>query len=237
MSDNFVWISVLVSLLTILYVWYVTNKMRSVTHLHLDTDEDKILSKWFDSNIKPGYQFDLDDHKVASMYLQNIYDIKVNDRLIVTGKNLLNQHPKLSRQYSPKKDCIFYMRDVLGIDIEIAIIHDKYKRDSICQEGFDYHRVYNIISCDAGIKSRDFLQNTLKNRWNAIEKLEDPTVINSFGSYLYIKSEEKELFNDSVLGAITPFGTRVNLLCTDLEFDILIKRWKKSLDGLAVKWI
>lgn len=232
----FLLVSILVSLLTVLYVWYKTNQMRSVEHLFLDTDEDKLLSKWFDSHIKPEYHFDLDEKKVASDFLEKIYGIEVDPKFIIVGKDLITQHPTLSPKYKFGKDCIFYLRDVLGIDTEIAIIYDKVRRESMSYGKFDSQKINDIVAYGVGVKAKEFLENLLSTRWNIIDKLEDSNVINSKGSYLYIKSETKELFGNTVIGAVTPFGIRINLLCTDFEFDMLIKRWKTSLKKKISDW-
>ena len=164
---DFIVVAIIVSLLTILYIWYVTSKVRSIKHLVLDSSEDKILKPWFDSNVKTNYTLDIDEKKVAALYLEKIHKISVNPKFIVVSEDLYSQCGKTEK--------IYYMRDTLGIDIEIAIIKDKILRDSIQQNDYDYQFVNNILSSDLYLNAKEYLTNLLKTRWKFVKKLEDPS--------------------------------------------------------------
>jgi len=220
---------IIVALLSILYVWYMSKTINNYPDdkiLDLSNNNDSILSKWYESTIQIIYQYDNDESEIAAEYLHNVYDLEVDPKLIVIGENLNSQYKKLTRKELPK-NCIFDLRSSLGIPGEIAIINnDKIRNILIRNNNYDIKLLYEIVKSKVDKIAHDALQEILKYRWSQITETLD---IKGFGSYLYLENDTEEIF-PGVLSKITEEGCRINLLCTDLEFNTFLKRSKyKSL--------
>lgn len=241
--DYFLIGNILILLCAILYVWYYTRYANYIPNsqvLELDTEEDKVLSNWYKSSVKEEL---VDDSTVFSKYLKNIYGIEVNSSLLIIGEDLDEKYFKLtkkelSEEYQPGVDCYFDFRPVIAKTGQVAIINDIRIRQQLERSNtFDLTEIYSIISNGLEIGAYQYLKQVLDFRWEQILKLEDDNVLNREGSYLYykpsayIKSSEK-ILDDQVAVKITSKGARVNLLCSNYEFEALIDRWKKYLSGV-----
>jgi len=241
----FVIITLMMTIFAILYVWYVTNGLKYAADnatLSLETDDDKLLSNWYEENNKETYQFNVNDLEIAVKYLQRVHDINVDQNLIVIGTDLEQYYHNitgkvLSRKFSTESNSLFDIRSNLGKNGEIAIIRDNNLRKRIQRKTkANLTEINQIMDNNLDIMARDYIRDTLKIRWNQINSLDDPNIINNDGSYLYIKENAKiEIGShvtviEKVTALVTPLGSRLNLLCTNLEFDSLITRWKKYLE-------
>jgi hypothetical protein len=151
-----------------------------------------------------------------------------------------------------QRDYIFDIRSVLGKNGEIAIIHNPQIRNRLYQaNNLDMSEINTIMSHELDLPARDYFREVLQHRWKQIRQLNDRNVLNSQqqeGSYLYLVAVEVVI--DAALGTvppdntvivfspqntggvtatIAPNGARINLLCTDLEFETLMKRWTAHL--------
>lgn len=239
--------TIFVAIIAILYVWYVTRGLNSIPDdklVSLDTDDDKMLIHWYNLNLKPSYDFNINDSEIASKYLQRLYNIEVDPHLLVLGTNLNTQYFQLTGVtldviYSsgtphPHIDSIFDIRSTLGKSGEIAIIHDSHIRTSLQRtNNFDMTEIGFIINNELDTVARDFLRDVLKYRWEQISELNDPDVLNHDGSYLYLLNHDDSSigFPVTVLNGVTALmtaqGSRINLLCSNYEFEALMKRWKQ----------
>lgn len=255
----FLYISIFVSVIAIIYVWYMTRYINFIPddkQLILNTDEDKLLVHWYKLHIKQTYDFDTNDNKIAARYLNRIYNIDIDPNLIVLGLNLDTQYFKLtklhldaeythnvakSQETSSGKfvDCIFDLRSTCGKPGEIAIIHNSRIRKLLQNNNnLDMSELNLIINSDLDIMANDYLKQILKFRWDKIKELNVPNLLNNEGSYAYIQTNDNIINTDldgsiiildNVLAKITTQGARINLLCSNYEFETLIKRWKKYL--------
>lgn len=213
-------LSFFVSVLAVLYVWHVTNKMKSVKHLDLSQSTDKVVEPWLKKNVTT-WSLETDEKKVAAKYLEKVHNLTVDPKTVIFGKDLLVKVPTLER--------VFYVRDSFGIDLEIAVASG-VKTDDI---DFNWQFFNSVLDSESCGRVLEFLTSLLKKRWEMIKALQDPRVLNESGSFLFLKTKDTEIFNNSVLASATPFGARINLLCNDFEFDMLMKRWKASLEAVV----
>ena len=157
------------------------------------------------------------------------------------GTNLSSQYTKLTgkqllSRYVPNVDCIFDIRSTIGKDGEIAIIYNQKYVDILRHHNnYNLSEINDIIDSEIDILARDFLQDILKFRWEQISQANNTNVLNSEGSYLYmtipeeILSPETVLLPGNIIAAITPLGARINLLCSNLEFESLISRLNRQV--------
>ena len=111
--------------------------------------------------------------------------------------------------------------EFIGLQGEIAIVHDPIIRQHLLKTNdFDLSKLQAIVNSDLDIIAQEYLKTILTNRWNRISELNDPRILNKFGTYLYLHEDSIPNVHGYQMGAYT----RYNLLCTDREFDALIKR-------------
>lgn len=228
-------IMIIVAMLAIAYAWYISRNFNSIPNdkiLLLDTDDDHILSSWYEYNIKQMLSVNVDDNELASRVLHRIYNIEISPDLLIIGSDISLQYLRIkksniSNKYSPDVDCIFNLRDSIGKNLEIAIIRDSKIRNIIKRvtNTGDITDLYSIVDSGLDIIARDYLKNVLKYRWEKITELNDSNVLNTEGSFLYLKDS----IISNVQTATTPYGNRINLLCKNLDFDTLLKRWKLNI--------
>src|SRR5579871_2942925 len=112
---------IIIAIISVLYVWYVTRWSNSISDdqpLYLNSEDDKLLIHWYNANINPNLNFDIDDQQTATRYLKQLYNIDIDPNLIVTGTNLTSQYDSLttgslSTTYNPSSDCIFDLRSTI----------------------------------------------------------------------------------------------------------------------------
>lgn len=242
--------AIIIAVLAVLYVWYVTRGKNSIPDdatILLDTEDDKLLHHWYDNNIQPDYDFNVDDVEIAVKYLLRVHEIEVDPSLIVVGSNLAAKYVYLVQEslptnYSAGSDCLFDIRSHLGINGEIAIIHNPKIRANLQRDCTgDLTTIRLIMNNEMDIIARDFLRETLRLRWEQILALNDPSVVNREGSYLYVRTPEDTanlaqpvIILNKVRALKTPQGARINLLCTNLEFETLMARWKRVIGAVSV---
>lgn len=226
----------IIAIIAIIYIWYASREINSISDdkiLSLETREDRILSNWYKQNIKPSFNFDLDENVIAAKFLHRIYDLEINPDLLVIGTDLASQYTSLSQQslisgmnHTPASDCIFDIRSSIGKEGEIAIIHDVRIRSILRNNNnYDPIELNAVLEYELDIIARDYLKTVMKYRWDKLIQLNNPNLINKEGTFAYFTD-----FNiPNVQTANTKQGVRINLLCTDLEFETLIKRCSSHL--------
>lgn len=219
----------IVAVIAIIYVWYMTRKINATAAskvLSLETDENFLLSTWYRDNTKPTLTFDLDQYEIAARILHRVYSVDISPALLVLGNNLSSQYRTLVRGRETSDDAFFNLRDSIGKSGEIAIVHDKSVRETLRNENtLDHFDLHAIMEGELDILARDYLRAVLKFRWDKIKKLNDPNVLNSEGSFLYLR----ECNLPDVQTQASSEGVRLNLLCSDIDFNTLIKRWETNL--------
>ncbi|CAH6418211.1 Hypothetical protein HVR_LOCUS78 [uncultured virus] len=222
---------IIVAIIAIAYAWYITRGMHFIPDdkiLLLNTNDDHILSAWYQYNTQPTFTFNIDEYELGARFLQHIYNIEVQSNLLILGSDISSQYSSITRSslstiYFPNTDCIFNLRDSIGKNMEIAVIYNDEIRAILRRNNtIDPSDLHAIAEGGLDIIARDYLKEVLKYRWNKINELNDPNVLNREGSFLYLQ----ECTIPNVQTTNTSRGVRINLLCKDLEFETLIKRWK-----------
>lgn len=259
-SGYFLIVTIVIALLAVLYVWYISRDFRSIPDdkvLLLDTDEDRLLSNWYNTNLKVSYNLNIDEAKTCADLIKRLYDIEVNPDLLVIGTNIGQQYHRLLHQttgsasslpYFPQespggshtmprsvdRDCLFDLRSNIGKELEIAAIHDPVTRTRLKNTNYyNMNEITSIMESNLDTVARDYLKQVLKYRWDKILEINDPNILNRNrypGTYLYLR--ECTIPNIQAYADPNNNIIRVNLLCTDLEFETLLKRWTQHLTNL-----
>jgi hypothetical protein len=241
--------AIIIAVLAIVYVWYVTRGRNSISDdatISLDTEDDKLLHHWYDSNIQPDYDFTTTDVEIAVKYLHRIHEIEIDPSLLVVGSNLNATYLQLTQQAFPTtyvvgSDYLFEIRSHLAVNGEIAIVQNPAIRANLQRTSTgDLTTIRLIMNNEMDLMARDFVRETLRLRWEQILALNDPSVLNRGGSYLYLRAPEDAAMNqpilmlNKILALKTTQGARINLLCTNLEFETLMTRWRKLVGAVSV---
>ena len=242
----YLFITLAIAIIAILYVWYMTRGINSIpdaTTLLLNTTDNYLLADWYKHYLKPSLVFDVNENEVAVRLLQRLYNIQVDQNLIVTGNNIGSQyHTLTNRQISndvtnTNIDTIYDIRSAIGVNTDIALIHNERLRNTLRRNNTsDFSsEILPIMESELEIVAKDYLDQVLKYRWGKIIELNDDRVTNNndskiamglYDTFLYLR----ECNIPNIESATTPMGFRINLLCGDLEFETLIKRWKSVLE-------
>lgn len=231
---------IIISCVVIILTWMFTYSYRHIPdseNLDLSTDDNTLFGKWLLDNIKPSLIIDLDDFATAADFIQRNFQEEIDPSSIVVGENLQSSYYKLTGKYlalfneATEGDKIFHLRDIIGIEGEIAVISNPKTVIALRQSNeFSMNKLHSLITVDGDKLCYNYLQNVLTSRWKIINDLQSESVINTYGSYLYLKGvtiPNVSTYENNKLH-------RINLLCTDLQFKTLIQRIK--LGNLAVAY-
>lgn len=217
--DYFIIALIIVAFLSIIYVWYLSKSINYYPEdqiLDLSTDDDKLLSNWYATNLHIMYEYGVNELELASTYLHNVYDLEIDQDLLVVGNDIGQQYNALTNKELPK-DCLFDLRSSLGISGEIAIIKNKGIRNRLRRNNnYDFKMLYEIVKSNVDKNAHIALQEILKYRWT---KITEVLGLEGAGSYLYLP---EEIPNVNSLKINNMY--RTNLLCSDLEFNTFLKR-------------
>lgn len=235
-------ITFIIAIAAIFYFWYITRNRKYISDteiIHLDTIDNRLLSDWYKRFSKSSIYFDINTGEVGSRLLKRLYDIDVDPNNIVIGENLVTSYFNITHKspqfyvdkYIPGSDIFFDIRSCLGLNYELAIIHNSRTKQILQRINYniDLTDIITIMDSELDIIAKDYLHQILNYRWNKIRQLHDVNVLNDTGTFLYLRDfnvPNIDAFR-SDLNADSP-TFRVNLLCTDLEFDTLIKRWSSN---------
>lgn len=217
-------ILIIVAVVAIALMWWYSRKLHSIpdeTVIYLNSDEDRVLHPWYKSVVREDeYNFDLRTNEVASEVLRVVYGLEVDPSVLVLGDDLNLQYYHITGRVLPRK-CIFYVRETLGVPVQIAIVEDEgIRRRLQSQNEYDANYLNQILRSDVAVVARDYLQQILTVRWNKLRELNLPGIQNDGGSYVYVK----DWTVPNVEIASSKLGPRFNLLCSDIEFSNLLKR-------------
>lgn len=235
--DYYILVCLLIVVGAIIYMWYASPRFQSIpdgTPLKLGTEEDRLLSQWYATQIKPSFNFDIDETRVGAELINQLLnptESPVDPGTIVVGTNLAAQYHNLTRRhfdpnYGPEKDCLFDLRSLIGKPGEIAIVQDPRVRNSLRRANrLNMIEISSIVELRLAPLARDYLQKVLTERWTQLIKLNDPMILNRGGSYLYLRESHLPHVEVADVHGIK----RINLLCSDLEFKTLLQRWPQPL--------
>ena len=232
--DLYFIVLIMVTIIVVLYMWYVTrwkNYISDSEPLHLEGEENNIISNWYKLYSTAPLDMTLDDINIAVKYLAKVHNLNIFESEMVVGNDLDIQYyektgKKLSLIYRDDLDCIFDLRTELGKNIEIAVIRDTKIRKKLYRDNtLHISEINRILDSDIAITAKRYMKSILDERWDKIKKVNSDGVVNTYGSYLYLKSDF--IYGD-IITAESPYGKRINLLCSDLDFEIFLNRWKSN---------
>jgi hypothetical protein len=209
--------------LLILAMWYhasAYNKIPDNQVLMLDTNENTALLFPEPSNI-----IDIDRGQLGVRALQQVYKISASINDVCLGTDLQHKYRSITGKNLQSSD-IFYLRDTIGVNLEIAIVRDRQVHTAMERTmGDDSNSigiVADLLERNQLNLAHNFITKLLADRWNKIRtsdhrmlEIEDP----QDGSYLYVSNEPR-----GVQGYNMGNQVRINILCTDIEFATLHKR-------------
>lgn len=228
MSYLLIVLSIVAVILVILF-WYLS-RYYTITDddvLDLMGDDNLVTEKWIKSNIEGKTNFDRDGESTASRLLQRNLNIEVNPNDLVVGLNLAKQFRDLTN-INIADNQIFDMRAILGIPGEIMIVKDsKIKSILRRQNDLDISLINIVMENDLDTIACKYLSELLTKRWQLLQQslfgIAIEGNITNNNSYAYLEScnlPKVELLD-------TNKGKRLNMLCSDRQFDALIKRSKE----------
>jgi hypothetical protein len=240
MDNNVLLVLLIIAIFLIVIAWYLTKIYLTIDdskELELDTDIDMMAEPELKSYIKNTFELNLNNKQIAKDLLKRLYDIIIPDNVansIIIGVNIDDHYLKLTnKQIVPynndmpindldKLDVIFKLRNIIGKNCDIAIINNLDIRNKLKYNYYNINELHDFLNSKLVNDTIYFMRNLLNDRWEKIQEIKNPNVLNSEGSFLYLQNIE----NLNVKGLKTDNGCRINLLCGQLEFYTFLKRLK-----------
>lgn len=210
-------------------------KLRSLYHvdkvLSLHTTENAILDLWYIKKSVTSLVTLFDIQELASQLLLKIYNISVDKNLLVMSDNLSDKLINVHQIYD--------LRSTIGINIEIAVVDDDDLRKKVIiktlDDDIDIGFLNGVINNDLYSLTKTYVPKILESRWQKILSGGfDGYIPNDNKSFIYIKNDI-DLEKLNIKSLPTKFGQRINLLCSDLDFNSLLERLvniKKNITSL-----
>lgn len=230
-----IYVLIITIIIAVIIVWYISSNIKEKSdnaELELNTDEDKILQQWFEDNKKLSFNIDLTNEEIIAKLIKRIYDFDIDPRNLIIGTNLEQEYynitkNKIQTKISDKKDCILYLRSIIGINYEVCIINSSNnlfnKLSSKVSDDINLNFLNDIIDSNLEKTAYDHIRKVLNIRWERISEINNNNILerSSNDSFLYLnpKHDIPNLITDS-----TVKGDKVNLLCNNIEFEGLIYR-------------
>lgn len=216
------WAMFIMACVLIVIVWYISKSYRYIPDselLDLSSEEDLLVLPWINKIELTGS--DMEERLLKALHIES--------NNIVFGKDLKTTYQKLTGNILRNNRSWFDLRLLTGFPGELAIIEN----DRIALQmramnsNMDLKNLTYIVAVDPELTVTNHIKQILDSRWETIISLNDPNVLNNSGTYLYYKSDTDTVFNN-VQGLTTDKGLRINLLCSNLQFNTLIARWKQN---------
>lgn len=225
---SYYWIiTFLIAAVVCYYVYYIITKHRSLNihqldpngKLDLQSTSNQLLDSWYEQYaVTNSINFDLQD--IACKLLERLFKITVDKNLLVIGDGNLLAEENLSHN-----DKVFDLRSFIGINLQIVVVHDKHLRKKlILRNQPDIVFLNGLINNNLDTLALGYIQKVLKFRWEKILETGNPNILNNGDSFLFLKVNDIP----GVASFTTPHGERINLLCSDIVFNELIKRLKHT---------
>lgn len=214
-------VTALAAIIAIIYIWYKTKYLNYIPDdviLEMDGTDAPLLSRFFESHLKPEIVFDINEEQVASELLNKLYKEEIDAELLVVGEDVNIMYTILTGEILDIKD--FYdVRTSIGLNMGVAVVTDPVVRKQLKQRVnvSCIPEVSELMKLELENITKDYLTQILEYRWNKLNELNHDNVINTEGSYVYLKEELDNVKMDEKY-------KRVNLLCTDAEFETFLKR-------------
>lgn len=215
-------VTALVAILAVIYVWYKCKYLNYIPDdviLKLGGSDASLLSKFFDEFLKPDISFDLNEENIAANLIKRLYKKDVDPDLLVVGEDAYIHYTLLTGKILDI-DNYYDLRSAIGLNLEALVITNSKIREILKRRLLItcMPEVSELIKLELDVVTKEYLKQILEYRWNVLKSLNNHNIINKKGSYLYIS--DCEIPNVE----IDEKYKRINLLCTDAEFETLVKR-------------
>lgn len=230
-----VWILLFAAIIITAIFWYFTRGYRSIPLdqvIDLSTEENKLFGSWYEEQLKPCLDPLPSNSELGALLVNRLYGLNVTPETVVLGMDLdLEYHRRTKNKLLPGDrpaetgDSILDLREILGRPGQIALIaNPRLQRRLAKGAQYEGEELHKILTQNLEVPVRNYLQEVLALRWGKLSELQNITLRNTSGSYAYLQHRIPNLLTKSEDGF-----QRVNLLCTDLEFETFLQRWTISL--------
>jgi hypothetical protein len=224
----FLLISIAIIIVIIMYLFYITKKNKQVISsmvLNLDNEECKQLEDFYEQKIKKTYNYNLDENLMAVRLLNRLFNMNVDINNVIVGYNLNRQYMELTGENIKKED-LFYIRNLIGKEGEIAIIKNPEIHQILKNKNsFNPLVINEIIDNELDLIAKKYIDELLKKRWNLIREINSDKILNSDNNdgFLYLK--DFYLPNTKTFKNELNYS-RINLLCETYVFEEFLNRWR-----------
>jgi hypothetical protein len=206
--DLLILLIIIVIVIVLAAWWYGRNRnlLPENEIIDLSTSENALMKDWLQYYQKPSYDWQLSSQEVGARFLRTVLNKEVDSDKVVLDTNVS------SFQALETYD----LRSLIGIPGQIAILDSPVKHSA---NGFDLHE---MLESDLVEPAKEFITAVLEQRWQLLRENFPHTLIdNGLNSYAHFTEwhvPNVKLAEDN----------RMNLLCTDLEFNNMLLRAKKT---------
>jgi hypothetical protein len=231
--DYTIIIMILVAVALVLIMWYYSSDYYTDgIKVNLSSTEDKLVAGWYnEQKISVEMINDVSNEVLASMILSELYNVDAESDTLVFGTDLATKYHKLTGKRLVTGDTLFNLRDSLALSLDIAIVRNIQVRKALQAEDCDLTQLRAIIHNRLHEQAVPYLKKVLEHRWGKLTELEDNRIINNSGSYVHVRSDTEEILHN-VVGHYEAGVVRLNLLCSEREFGLLLKRWRRYTKSL-----
>ena len=213
-------------------MWYCSSNYRTdAIKVDLSGSEDKLLSDWYSEQNKDVTDLPVVESSpeiLACTVLSRLYNVDVEPAVLALGNNLDVEYQKLTGRHLVAGETLFALRDTLGLSLDIAVVRSSKVRRALASSTCDLTQLQSIIDNKLFEQAAPYLKKVLDHRWTKLLELEDSRIINNSGSYVYVRGDSEHVLHN-VIGHQSNDIVRLNLLCSEHEFDLLLKRWRRYM--------
>lgn len=243
---------VVITLVLIGVMWYISSSSYTDRiKVNLGDTEPKLLSDWFKHELNINNTTDsavVDTELIqqgqiaACSLLKVLHDVDIDVDSIFIGTDVQDNYHQITGKSFTLNRTLFNLRDILGLTMQICTVnpklHDELNKEQISSNHQVSAQQLRLLIAIVDHKAYDvilpYIKKVLDHRWNKLLELQDDRIINSSGSYLYLRSDNEEILPNVVGSLISNDEVRINLLCSEYEFDVLLKRWRTYMRKHAI---
>lgn len=174
--------------------------------IDLSTSENALMKDWLQYYQKPSYNWQLSSQEVGARFLRTVLNKEVDADKVILDADVST--------YDAEET--YDLRSLIGIPGQIAVLDHAVQHSS---DGFDLHE---MLESDLVEPAKEFVTAVLEQRWQLLREQFFHTLIdNGLNSYAHFTEwhvPNVKLTEDNGM----------NLFCTDLEFNNMLLRAKKT---------
>lgn len=231
--SQFLLVLVLVSVVVIFLLWWSSTwfVVGSDDSLRLDTTDAALVDAWYKEYTGPFPGMNMDERIMAQTLLYDLRGIHMDKDYILIEDDLdkLNEkHIELTGR-TVSSENVFHMRELIGLPGVICIVQDRSIRERLTKQlehdtCYDARYANLIIEKDLHKAGNEYITAALEKRWQLLSAIYGDRLTNNHDGYAYLDKNvtppNKTVFGDTKGKSLW----RINMLCSDKEFDALLKR-------------